>query len=247
MGGCSDLWRGSLAGQGAPRCPSFLQGWEVDAGTRYWYSSGKEKNTSGTGTLISQLTYSNLTGQSGELFARVDTQSRSFVKGYVGTGAITGGKNTDEDWGAGTQNKTGFQVADGTTSGWLNYAAADIGYNVLRDWNYKFGPFVGYSYFRQNINTYGCNFSVPAGQACATNGQAATPEYTVLTEDETWQSFRVGVSAVATIWDRFGISGDVAYLPYSQYSGLDSHLFRGANHPFSRKTAADAAYKRNSF
>ena len=69
----------------------------------------------------------------------------------------------------------------------------------------------------------------------------------VLTEDETWQSLRVGVSAVATIWDRFGISGDVAYLPYSQYSGLDSHLFRGADHAFSRKTAPDAAYKRNSF
>jgi outer membrane protease len=155
------------------------------------------------------------------LFARVDTQSRIFVKGYVGTGAITGGKNTDEDWGAGTQNKTGFQVADGTTSGWLNYAAADIGYNVLRDSNYKFGPFVGYSYFRQNINTYGCNFSVPADEWSSRH-----PNTPVLTEDETWQSFRVGVSAVATIWDRFGISGDVAYLPYSQYSGLDSHLFR---------------------
>jgi len=100
-----------------PAAPSFFQGWEVDAGTRYWYSGGTEKNTSGTGTLISQLTSSNLTGQSGELFARVDTQSRIFVKGYIGTGAITGGKNTDEDWGAGTQNKTGFQVADGTTSG----------------------------------------------------------------------------------------------------------------------------------
>ena len=55
----------------------ILQGWEVDAGTRYWYSSGTEKNTSGTGSLMSQLTYSNLTGQSGELFARVDTPSRS--------------------------------------------------------------------------------------------------------------------------------------------------------------------------
>ncbi len=204
----------------------ILQGWEVDAGTRYWYSSGTEKNTSGTGSLVSQLTSSNLTGQSGELFARVDTPSRLFVKGYVGTGAITGGKNTDEDWGEGTQDKTGFQVADGSTSGWLNYAAADVGYNVLRDWNYKLGPFVGYSYFRQNINTYGCNFSVPAGQACATNGQVAGPSTPVLTEDETWQSLRVGVSAVATIWDRFGMSGDVAYLPYAQYSGLDSHLFR---------------------
>ena len=204
----------------------ILPGWEVDAGARYWYSSGTEKNTSGTGSLVSQLNYSNLTGQSGEFFARVDTPWRVFVKGYVGSGVITGGKSTDEDWGIDTQNRTGFQVADGTMSGWLNYAAADVGYSVLRDWNYKFGPFVGYSYFRQNMNTYGCNFPVPAGQACATNGVVATPSTPVLTEDETWQSLRVGVSAVATIWDRFGINGDVAYLPYAQYSGLDSHLFR---------------------
>jgi outer membrane protease len=204
----------------------ILSGWEVDAGARYWYSSGTEKNTSGTGSLVSQLTYSNLTGQSGEFFARVDTPWRVFVKGYAGSGAVTSGKSTDEDWGVDTQNRTGFQVADGSMSGWLNYAAGDVGYSVLRDWNYKLGPFVGYSYFRQNINTYGCNFSVPAGQLCATNAVVATPSTPVLTEDETWQSLRVGVSAVATIWDRLGINGDVAYLPYAQYSGLDSHLFR---------------------
>ena len=47
-----------------------------------------------------------------------------------------------------------------------------------------------------------------------------------LTQDETWQSLRVGVSAVATIWNRWGINGDVAYLPYAQFSGLDSHTTR---------------------
>jgi opacity protein-like surface antigen len=128
---------------------SILGGWEIDAGTRYWYSSGTEKNTSGSGSLTSQLTYSNLTGQSGELFARVDTPSRVFVKGYVGAGAITGGKNTDEDWGSATFDNVGFMVSDSTASGWLDYAAADVGYNVLRDRDYKVGPFVGYSYFRE--------------------------------------------------------------------------------------------------
>ena len=181
----------------------ILGGWEIDAGTRYWYSSGTTKNTSGSGSLVSQLTYSNLTGQSGELFARVDTPSRVFVKGYVGTGAITGGKVTDEDWGAlATHDNTGFMVTSATTSGWLNYAAADVGYNVLLDRDYKIGPFIGYSYFRENVNATG------------------------LTQDETWQSLRVGVSAVATIWDRWGINGDVAYLPYAQFSGLDSHTTR---------------------
>jgi opacity protein-like surface antigen len=195
-------------------------GWEVDAGTRYWYSSGTEKNTSGSGSLVSQLTYSNLTGQSGELFARVDTPARVFLKGFAGSGAITSGKNTDEDFGSATFDNVGFMVTSSAASGWLNYAAADIGYDVLRDSNYKVGPFVGYSYFRQNINAFGCTQFQPALASCANGNQAS------LTQDETWQSPRVGVSAVATIWDRWGIDGDVAYLPFAEYSGLDSHLLR---------------------
>jgi len=202
-------------------------GWQVDAGTRYWYSSGTEKNTSGSGSLTSQLEYSGLTAQSGELFARVDTPSQVFVKGFVGTGAITGGNGTDEDWGNATFAKSGFMVSNSTTSGWLNYAAADLGYNVLHDRDYKAGPFVGYTYFRQNINAFGCNYSVPAGQLCNNaNGEPTPTNQASLTQDETWQSLRVGFSAVATIGDRFGINGDVAYLPYAQYSGLDSHLLR---------------------
>jgi opacity protein-like surface antigen/outer membrane protease len=205
----------------------LMEGWTADAGVRYWYSTGREKNTSGSGSLTSQLEYSGLTGQSGELFARVDTPSHLFVKGFVGTGALTGGAGTDEDWGNATNAKSGFMVSNSTTSGWLNYAAADVGFNALHDRDYKVGPFVGYSYFRQNINAFGCSYSVPTGQPCIDSNNVPTPASEAsLTQDETWQSLRVGASAVATLWDRFGINGDVAYLPYAHYSGQDSHLLR---------------------
>jgi hypothetical protein len=86
----------------------IADGWEVDAGTRYWYSSGTEKNTSGSGSLTSQLTYSNLTGHAGELFARVDSPWHVFVKGYVGAGALpaektptrTGARPPTTRWGS---------------------------------------------------------------------------------------------------------------------------------------------------
>jgi hypothetical protein len=180
----------------------ILQGWDVDAGMRYWYSSGTTKNTTaneGNTALLSQLTYANSTGQSGEFFARVDTPWRVFVKGYIGSGALSGGKNTDEDWGDATSAKTGFQVTSSTQSGWLNYAAADVGYDVLHDPRYKLGPFVGYSYFRQNVNALGCNPNVSVGGVCDNIG----PNAPFLMQDETWQSLRVGVSAVA----RNGIVG----------------------------------------
>jgi opacity protein-like surface antigen/outer membrane protease len=204
------------------RAAPILQGWELDAGTRYWYSSGNTKNTTQNTSLLSQLTYANATGQSGEIFGRADTPWRLFVKGYIGTGSLSGGKTTDEDWGEiGTNpDNLGFQVTNSTQSGWLNYAAADVGYDVLGDSHYKLGPFVGYSYFRQNVNAFGCSSSV-SPQACN-----VAPNAPFLTQDETWQSLRVGVSAVARIWDRWSMNGDIAYLPYGQYSGLDTHPAR---------------------
>src|SRR5262249_28096437 len=47
-----------------------------------------------------------------------------------------------------------------------------------------------------------------------------------ISQDDTWQSLRVGRSAVVTLWDRLAINGDLAYLPYAQFSGLDSHWQR---------------------
>ncbi len=208
--------------------PTLFTGWEVDAGARYWYSSGWEKNTTGTGALTSQLVYGNLTGQSGEFFARIDTPSRLFVKGFLGAGGLNGGTNTDEDWGSAAAGAiggpSGFMLSNSAASGWFNYAVGDVGYDMLHGQNYKFGPFVGYSYFRQNANAYGCTQVQPIVASCVNAGD--NPNRVTLTEDETWQSLRVGVSAIATIWDRWGINGDIAYLPYGQYSGLDSHWQR---------------------
>jgi len=205
-----------------------LSGWQVDAGTRYWYSTGSSTNTSGQGLLVSRLPYTNLTGQSGEFFARVDSPSQVFVKGFVGAGAITSGKQNDEDWGVndGTVKEpipTAYEVTGSSASGWLNYAAADIGYNVLHDRTYKVGPFVGYSYFHQTINAFGCTQLTTPGSVCDPPPPSSQPS---IAQDDTWQSLRVGGSAVVTVWDRIAINGDLAYLPYAQFSGLDSHWLR---------------------
>lgn len=211
------------------RSVPILDGWEVDAGARYWYSTGTSKNTSGAGSLASQLTYSNLTGHSGELFARVDTPSEVFVKGYVGAGAITDGKQTDEDWNLlqgepPTQTVTAYEVTASTTSGSLKYAVADVGFNVLRTRDDKVGPFVGYSYFHQTMNAFGCTQLVTPGSSVCYPPSPANQ--LSITQADTWQALRVGVSADITIWDRLGINGEVAYLPYAQFSGLDTHWQR---------------------
>jgi hypothetical protein len=204
-------------------------GWQVDAGTRYWYSTGSSTNTSGSGSLLSRLPYTNLTGQSGEFFARLDSPSRVFVKGFVGAGAITGGKQNDEDWGLNDGSTaaplpTAYEVTGSSAGGWLKYAAADVGYNVFLNPNYKVGPFVGYTYFHQTMNALGCTQLTTPGSVCDPPPIASNQPS--ISQDDTWQALRVGASAVVTIWDRLAINGDVAYLPYAQFTGLDSHWLR---------------------
>jgi hypothetical protein len=175
------------------------------------------------------LPYTNLTGQSGEFFARIDTPSEVFVKGFVGAGAITGGKMNDEDWGINDGPRTAppiataYEVTGSSASGWLKYGAADVGYNVFHNANYKVGPFVGYSYFHQTMNGIGCTQLTTPGSVC---DPPDPPNQAIISQDDTWQALRVGASAIATVWDRLAINGDVAYLPYAQFSGLDTHWQR---------------------
>lgn len=206
----------------------MTQGWDVEAGGRYWYSIGKSKNTSGSGSLASQLPYDNMTGHSGEVFARLDTPSDVFVKGFAGAGAITAGKQNDEDWGllegtAPIVAPTAFEVTASNVSGWLQYAAADVGYNVMHNRDYRIGPFVGYSYFHETMNASGCTQLVLPGSVCDPPIPSNIPS---ISQDDTWQSLRVGVSAQTTIWDRLVIDSDLAYLPYAHFSGLDTHWLR---------------------
>jgi hypothetical protein len=136
-------------------------------------------------------------GHSGEVFARLDTPTNVFVKGFIGGGAITNGKMNDEDWGMITPPEEGskappvptsFEVTQSEVSGSLKYATADVGFNVLRNRDYKVGPFVGYSYFHQTMNTFGCVQLVLPGSVCDPPTPSNVPN---VTQAETWQSVRL--------------------------------------------------------
>ena len=231
------VWSAAFAGNIAPipvkarPLPAPL-GWEVDTGVRYWYSTGKSTTTTGVDSLTSRLTYDNMPGHSGEIFARLDTPPNVFVKGFIGGGGITSGKMNDEDWGLITEfapgstpprEPTSFEVTQSGVSGSLKYVTADVGFNALRNRDYKVGPFVGYSYFQQTMNSFGCVQLVLPGSVCDPPFPSNMKN---VTEADTWQSVRVGIAAETVVWDRFRMSGDVAYLPYVHFTGLDTHAAR---------------------
>lgn len=208
-----------------PAAPSVFQNWQLETGTRLWLSSGTYGGPNPLGgsvtsppVLVSRLVYSDLDALSGETFARADHASGFFVKGYLGAGGINSGALNDEDFPAGGAYSNTLSSA----AGHIGYATIDAGYNFLRAPGAKVGAFIGYNYDEEDINTYGCA-QLAASTVCSPSLPA---NLLMLTDDNHFNSLRVGLSSQLMLTDKLRLTADAAYLPWVTFGGLDDHLLR---------------------
>ena len=207
--------------------PPAATGWEIEGGARYMFSSGRAQWEQSISTPTwfsgSKLTWNNMQTNSSELFGRVDTPWNIFLSGFIGAGATFSGSQTDEDFDEPPSPHRPYINTASTSDGHINYAVVDLGYDVLRNADYKVGPFVGYTVFNQYIFTSGClQIANPLGDCVPPipNSQL------IGLEDMTWQALRVGLSAEVRLADRWKLAADAAYLPYVTFNWLDDHLLR---------------------
>ncbi|SJZ72123.1 Opacity protein [Enhydrobacter aerosaccus] len=213
---------------------TWKPGWEAEVGLRYWYSSGNFQTTNSESNTPnspagSNLSYNGMTGHTGELFGRVDAPFNGFVKGYVGGGGITGGTMYDEDWGLGkalSNEPTAYQVTQSNIGGSLSYVTLDLGYNVLRGPDHKIGLFAGYNRYQMSLNATGIYY--PTAPSAGAQFASNVP---VISDNSTWQSLRLGMSAQVWPAERFRVDADLAYLPYVALNGMDAHWLRNAFFP----------------
>jgi outer membrane protease len=208
-----------------PGLPAIRE-FRVELGARYWYSNGSfAKNLYDdprfSNNLNSRLTFSSLTGQSYELFGRIEHASGVFLKGFVGLGSIGGGTLTDEDF------PPALVPYSSTTSdqrgGRLRYLTVDYGYDVLNQPNYRVGAFVGYNYMSETANAYGCVQTAGNPEICI----PAIPSSVLgITEDAAWHSLRLGIAADVLLFDRLRLGGDAAWVPYTHMVSTDTHWLR---------------------
>jgi opacity protein-like surface antigen len=209
--------------------PSVNTDWEVEAGARLWFSSGNVGAAQALlgyppppSQLVSRLIYSGLDSVSGETFARVDHASGIFVKGYLGGGGIDAGHLNDEDFPGDEKTTKVYSNTLLSASGQIDYATIDLGYNFLMAPGAKVGAFVGYNYYAQAINTHGCS-QVAGDDLCV---PASPPSLLVITENNNFNSVRVGLSSEVMVSDRLKLTADAAYVPWVSFTGLDDHLLR---------------------
>jgi opacity protein-like surface antigen len=212
-----------------PPATPRLVGWAFEAGTRYWYSSGKfQKDLGGTtsgvnaNVLVSRLTYDSI-ANSGEVFTRVESPDKIFIKGFVGTGALSSGHMNDEDWLIFGDTVPYSNTISNPVKGTITYATGDIGYDVLRTADYSLGGFVGYNYYREKEDAYGCTQIANAFSDCV---PAIPSNQLGISEDDTWNSLRLGVNGDVTLLPGLRLNTDAAFLPYTQLRGVDTHWLR---------------------
>lgn len=205
----------------APRKP--IPTYDIQLGARYWFGwaqTGKQLyNPAGT-AMVSQLNYGNMYSNSGEAYGRMDTSSGFFLKGYLGGGTFFDGNLIDEDF------PPGIAAYSRTTSdeknGYMRYFSMDVGADFVRTSTYRVGAFVGYHFLNEQVSAYGCG-QMATSDVCA----FLVPSYVlVITQQNNWNSLRVGANGEVKLTDRLKLGVDAAWLPYVALNGTDAHWLR---------------------
>ena len=215
--------------------------WVFEIGARYFYSTGKNwydlYNDPTPAQLNSRLTYDGLNAHSGEVFFRVDSPSAIFIKGYYGGGSIQHGNTLyDEDFppAVSPYSKT---VSD--TSGTLQYGNIDLGYSfydsrgLATSTPVRFGGFIGYHYWHEKVDAFGCEQianTTPCGVGAFLPTRGLGPGVLVVTENDTWHSFRAG--GIVDIWltPALKFTAEAAYARVWQ-KALDTHYLTFGSDP----------------
>ena len=213
-------------GLGTMRAP-IPASWELEAGARYVYGWGrfqKDLGIPGLGqsSLASRLTYEDMTTNGAEIVARVDAPFNVMVKGVLGTGS-GGGHMNDEDWALPFALFVPYSNTISDVDNKIHYGTIDVGYAWWRGEGFRAAPFVGYSYFRQEMDVFGCR------QIANPNSDCVPPIPTsvlALTETDTWRALRLGTAVDFSLAPRLKLSGEAAYLPYVSFTGTDDHVLR---------------------
>jgi len=219
-----------------PASPS-LNGFSFDLGGRYWYSWGRHKydlglikGTAAPYSQISRLTYGGMEASTGEAYGRLTAPLNVFAKGFIGGGTLNGGKMNDEDFGIPGPTPGSLVPYTNTLSSASGdiplYGTIDVGYDLWRTADYRFGIYVGYNYYKEGMGAYGCQQTASAIGPCspAEGGPIPGTGHAIITQDARWQSMRFGAATEFYLAPRFKVSADAAYLPYVEVNAVDHHF-----------------------
>lgn len=229
---CSFLFlvSSTLAHAAATGKPNTINSpWQFDFGSRYLLSHNSYTNTLyGDIALppLSRLSYENETGNAAEVFWQLTHQSGLFIKGYVGGGSIANGQMYDEDFPPLTTPYS--ETYQRQKNGMFDYLSSDFGYTLFYNRTWQLGVFLGYHYWTEQLNTFGCIQTASNTDICG-----VVPDFSVsvpdsantLNNNANWSSLRIGTTTTAWLNSHLKLTTDLAYIR-SHIAAQDFHNMR---------------------
>jgi len=209
---------------GQPTLPQPTSPFMFEFGARYWLSRSRtayDYFATDTATFrVSRLAYENLMTQSGEFFFRADARDgllgNVFLKGYVDGGILQSGRLLDRDYPVGDLGSLTKSAAAGNTSS----ATIDLGYNIYNGERMRLGAFAGWQVWTDAIDAKGCA-QIGLGAICV----PPIPGWVrVVSERDSFKSFRVGAALDLALTDRLNWSSEFA-LASTYQRAMDTHWF----------------------
>jgi hypothetical protein len=200
----------------------------IEIGTRVRYSSGRPQNDFGSSADPSQSNIPNVrlpdesTATSGDVLGRIDGVSDIFVEGFAGDPLLSGRPHHEERALFHGKNLVPYlNLVSDSVKGSVDHGTGDIGYTFLSGAGYNVGGFIGYSAYAENNSAGRCTQIANALSACAPTlpGSAL-----VMTENGSWNSLRIGLDGVLTLWNRVKLTTGAARLPNVRFASIDNHL-----------------------
>ncbi|WP_027535157.1 outer membrane protein [Bradyrhizobium sp. WSM3983] len=112
---------------------------------------------------------------------------------------------------------------------WQSNRGAIANHNEFRDGTFagfprhKLGAFVGWTYHAQKSDSTGCVQASSSSLTWPCNGSFLRQRLLVDSQDTNWNAPRIGLGA-ALVLERWRVSAEIAYLPWTEFSGRDNHL-----------------------
>ena len=107
-------------------------------------------------------------------------------------------------------------------SGSIGYATIDAGYYFTETPTARIGALIGYNYFKEVLNAYGCTQTASNTAVCTPAVSTATQ---VISQKNEWHSLRLGMNGEVRMGN-WKLNGEAVALPYVSLTGGDSHLLR---------------------
>lgn len=197
-------------------------------GARIGYSTGRFQkrlfDSDDHDQLYSVLTWSGQGGTTLEAFARLDHNAGWFVKGTLGGLNIQSSRMHDEDAAEAMAPYPYSDTVSVTRNGRTRYGTLDLGLMLERNDRWDLGAFVGYGFYSQHLNAYGCK-QVASNPFVCSPGQVVSGAL-ILSENEEWDVARLGLAGSYLPTERLRVSGEIVWFPYAHLTSTDNHWYR---------------------